>query len=168
MKLKLRTGALILTGLFIVLQANAYVTKSGNVSGEYWHNTDTYYVNGNLTVDAGTTFEIQAGTRVKFAPGKSLNVYGTIICNGNSSSNIIFTSMDDDSVGEIIPGSDGNPHPGDWGRIFVDGYSSNDGIGLFEHVIVRYAGGSYGNIYFYYAGTASLQNCIIRHSNNYG
>ncbi|MBN3035067.1 MAG: right-handed parallel beta-helix repeat-containing protein, partial [Bacteroidales bacterium] len=168
MKQFLYTVSLIITGLLMAMQASAFVVKSGNVSGEYWHNTDTYYVNGNLTVDAGTTFEIQAGTRVKFAPGTSLNVYGTIIANGNSTSNIIFTSMDDDSVGEIIPGSDGNPNPGDWERIFINGYSSSDGIGLFEHVVIRYAGGSYGNIYFYYAGTASLQNCIIRHSNNYG
>ncbi|MCB2219865.1 MAG: right-handed parallel beta-helix repeat-containing protein [Bacteroidetes bacterium] len=168
MKSLLQCIAIFITLFIFSLRANAYVTKTGNVSGEYWHNTDTYYVTGVLTVDAGTTFEIQAGTRVKFGPSASIEVNGTIICNGNTTSNIIFTSMDDDSVGEVISGSDGNPNPGDWGRIYVNGFSSADGIGLFNHVVFRYGGNSPGNIYFYYAGTASLQNCIIRLSDSYG
>jgi PKD repeat protein len=168
MKNILRIFTIFTFSIFFLNQAQAYVTKTGNVSGEYWHNTDTYYVTGVLTVDAGTTFEIQAGTRVKFGPSASIEVNGTIICNGNSSSNIIFTSMDDNSVGETITGSDGNPNPGDWGRIYVNGFSSADGIGLFNHVVARYGGNSPGNIYFYHAGTASLQNCIIRLSASYG
>ena len=66
----MRNRFLILLVLFAIVSFNAkaYITKSGNVSGEYWHNTDTYYIDGNVTVDAGTTFEIQAGTVVKFSP----------------------------------------------------------------------------------------------------
>ena len=68
----LRNFAILTFSFFIFNQAQAYVTVSGNVSGQYWHNTDTYYVTGDLTVDAGTTFEIQAGTRVKFGPSASI------------------------------------------------------------------------------------------------
>ena len=76
MKINVRVLVLAFSLFAIVFKVQAYVTKSGNVSGEYWHNTDTYFINGDLIVDAGTTFEIQAGTRVKFAPGTSINVYG--------------------------------------------------------------------------------------------
>ncbi len=84
MKNTLHIFTIFVFSVFSFNQAQAYVTKSGNVSGEYWHNTDTYYVNGDLTVDAGATFEIQSGTRVKFAHGTSLTVYGTFIADGNS------------------------------------------------------------------------------------
>jgi uncharacterized protein (TIGR02145 family) len=152
-----------------ISQAQAYVTKSGNVSGEYWHNTNTYYVNGNIYVDAGTTFEIQAGTRVKFAPGTGLTVYGTLIANGNSSSNIFFTSRDDNNVGEIISGSDGNPNPGDWGYILINGNSGNDGIASFNYCHVRYGGSSgYGNVYFNEADSPTFTNSSAAYSSNYG
>ncbi|MCB0822796.1 MAG: right-handed parallel beta-helix repeat-containing protein [Bacteroidales bacterium] len=147
----------------------AYVTKSGNVSGEYWHNTDTYFVNGDLTVDAGTTFEIQAGTRVKFAPGTSLNVYGTIIANGTLASIIIFTSMDEDDVGEIIVGSDGDPNPGDWKTITINGNNTNTGTAVFDHVQIRYGGyGGNGNVYAYYADSFSITNSLVTTSNSDG
>ena len=90
MKTLLRFFAVLTFSLLIFNQAQAYVTKSGNVSGEYWHNTDTYYVNGDLTVDDNTTFEIQAGTVVKFAAGADLTVYGTLIANGNPGYQILF------------------------------------------------------------------------------
>ncbi len=151
MKKLLLYSVLILVGILFFNQAKAYETKSGNVSGEYWH-TGTYYVTGDLIVDDGTTLEIQNGTRVKFAPGTRLTVYGTLIANGNSSSNIFFTSRDDNNVGEIIAGSDGNPNPGDWGYITINGQNDNDGIASFNYCHVRYGGyGSYGNVYFYYA-----------------
>ncbi len=79
MKTLLRSSAILVLVFFFLNQVQAYVTKSGNVSGEYWH-TDTYYVTGDLTVDAGTTFEIQNGTRVKFAPGTRLTCIRDFDC----------------------------------------------------------------------------------------
>ncbi|MBN2172600.1 MAG: hypothetical protein JW731_00620, partial [Bacteroidales bacterium] len=169
MKKLLLYSVLILFGILFFNHANAFVTKSGNVSGEYWHNTDTYYVTGDLTVDAGTTFEIQAGTRVKFAPGTGLTVYGTLIANGNSSSNIFFTSRDDNNVGETITGSDGNPNPGDWGFIGIYGNSGNDGIASFNYCHVRYGGSSgYGNVYFNEADSPTFTNSSAAYSSYYG
>ena len=164
----MRNINLLLIGILISTVTQAYVTKSGNVSGEYWHNTDTYYVNGDLTVDDNTTFEIQAGTRVKFAPGTSLIVYGTFITNGNTSSNIIFTSRDDDSVGEIIAESDGNPQPGDWHGIQMNGNASNDGIGEFDYCIIRYGGNASGsaeaNVNFTYSDSGHFINSVCEYS----
>ncbi len=168
MKTLLRNFTILASLFFIFNQAQAYVTKSGNVSGEYW-NTGTYYVTGDLTVDAGTTFEIQNGARVKFAPGTHLTVYGTLIANGNSSSNIFFTSRDDDNVGEIISGSDGNPNPGDWGYITINGSDDNEGLATFNYCHARYGGsGGYGNIYFYYADTPTFTNSSAAYSSNFG
>ncbi|MCF8403891.1 MAG: hypothetical protein K9H58_08100 [Bacteroidales bacterium] len=161
---------LLLIGLALILSSvsKAYVTKSGNVSGEYWH-TDTYYITGDLTVDDGTTFEIQAGARVKFAPYTRLTVYGTLIANGNSSSNIFFTSRDDNNVGEIITGSDGNPNPGDWEFIGIYGNGDYDGMATFNYCHVRYGGsGGNGNVYFYYTDAPYFTNSSAAYSSNHG
>ena len=168
MKTILCNAAILALIFFSLNQAQAYVAKSGNVSGEYWH-TGTYYVTGDLTVDAGTTFEIQNGTRVKFAPGTRLTVYGTFLANGNSSSNIFLTSRDDDNVGEIITGSDGNPNPGDWEFVGIYGNSGNDGVASFNYCHVRYGGsGDYGNVYFYYSDSPTFTNSSAAYSSNYG
>jgi hypothetical protein len=153
---------------WFIPSANAYITKSGNVSGEYWHNTDTYFISDNITVDSGAVFEIEAGTCVKFAHGKSITVYGSIICKGVFSSKITFTSMDDNSIGEIISGSDGVPEQGDWNRIYVTGTPSAQGIGIFYYVDVKYGGASNAGLYFYTADSADVRNCSIKYSRNYG
>ncbi len=47
--------------------SQAYITVSGDVSGQSWVNTETYYVSGAITVNNGSTLEIQEGTVIKFA-----------------------------------------------------------------------------------------------------
>ena len=152
----------------ITFQASAYVTVSGNVSGQYWHNTDTYFVSGNITVDAGTTFEIQSGTRVKFAHGTSLTVYGTFIADGNSGAYITFTSMDDDNVGAFIAGSDGNPEAGDWTYILLAGSGTNQGIANMDYCRVLYAGSSSGAVQFSSPDEGYFTNGLVQYSDNHG
>ncbi|MCB0805339.1 MAG: hypothetical protein KDC05_06030, partial [Bacteroidales bacterium] len=164
--------ALHYSGFFIFLfflcnNASAYVTTSGNVSGQYWHNTDTYYVNGSLTVDAGTTFEIQAGTRVKFAPGAYIAVYGTMIANGTTVSNIIFTSSDDNTVGEVIAGSDGDPNPGDWN--YIQFYGSSGAEPQIEHCILRYGGNNATAIFaLVYVNSGYFRDSEVSYSESAG
>jgi hypothetical protein len=151
--------------MFFNHRAEAYITVAGNVSGEYWHNTDTYYVVGNLEVYAGTTFEIEAGTCVKFKHGVSVIINGTMICKGTASSNIILTSMDDNSVGEIITGSDGIPESGDWNDIYLWGADAgNEGKGIFYYVTFKYGGNTNGTLYYRESDSADVRNCTIMYS----
>ena len=159
---------IILLFMLCPIMLFSYVTTSGNVSGQYWHNTDTYYVIGDLTVDAGTTFEIQAGTIVKFAGSTKIDVYGTMIANGNSTSNIIFTSSFDNSVGEVIENSRA-PEPGDWAFIALNGDGeTNQGIGNLDYCKIYY-GGKYGyssqpNVIYNSSDSGYFTNSLIQYS----
>jgi parallel beta-helix repeat protein len=118
--------------------AYSYIEVSGNISSNTtWGPNQTYYVTGNIAVAAGATLTIEEGTVVKITtikPRKKIIVSGTIDVNGVDGNEVIFTSMDDDSYGEIIQGSDGIPEPGDWQKIQVDG------TGQFDWCSIRYGG----------------------------
>lgn len=74
-------------------------------SNTIWTSDKTYYVTDNVVVLENITLTIQAGTVVKFAPGKSLLIGGTLIANGSAHQPIVFTS------------ARATPAPGDWGLI---------------------------------------------------
>jgi len=114
--------------------------------------SDTYYATGDLYVNAGAIFTLDPGVIIKFAPTRRLEVFGTMNAIGINPAQIIFTSRDDDSIGETIFGSDGVPEPGDWDGILFDGTSTNDGICQMEYCQVLYGGSVAGavtaNIFF--------------------
>ncbi|MBE0638258.1 MAG: right-handed parallel beta-helix repeat-containing protein [Bacteroidales bacterium] len=169
-KLLIVLGMIIL-GL-IPMSSKAVITVNGNVSNQSWTNAETYYVDGGITVDNGATLTIQAGTVIKFAPYTYLFVYGTLIADGTSSQNIIFTSKDDNSVGEIIPGSDGLPNPGDWYNIQVSGSGGYLGDGRFDYCQIKYAGlnywGEQSSIYFYATEYGYFKNSRVEYSSTGG
>lgn len=69
----------------------------------------TYFISGNVTL-SGTT--IVESAVIKYTNGNStarLIVQGPVICRTDSHRPVIFTAMDDDTVGEIIAGSTGHP-----------------------------------------------------------
>ena len=112
----------------------AVIPKSVHVSGETWTGGDTYHVTGDLTVNDGTTLTVQTGAVVKFDPNLQLKVFGKLDGDGISENPVIFTSRDDDILGEVVPASDGVPAPGDWFGIWLEGSGVNDGIGELEFV----------------------------------
>jgi len=69
----------------------------------------TYYVSGSLTL-SGTT-RCEGGSVIKFAPTNNakLTVSGSILTLGQQFRPTIFTARDDNTVGETISGSTGNP-----------------------------------------------------------
>ena len=147
----LRIILVVLAGcLFLVTVSNgadAYIEKSGNVSGETWA-AGTYLITGNLTVNDNKTLTIEAGAVVKFQPSLQLKVYGTLDVNGVEGNNVVFTSRDDNTYGETIPGPDGSPSAGDCYGIYLCGYYNHnyyDAIGNFDWCRMRYGGNSYGD-----------------------
>ncbi len=88
------------------------------------------------TVGNGLTLTIEPGAVIKFAASTdSMVVYGTLLAQGNDP--IVFTSLDDNSVGGMT--GSGAPQPGDWQGIRFSGGSSNS---ILDHVEVRYGGRS--------------------------
>jgi len=67
----------------------------------------TYYVT-NTAVLSGVTV-IEGGSVVKYTNGAQIKIQGVIDCQTSAYRPAVFTSKDDNSVGEIISGSTGNP-----------------------------------------------------------
>jgi len=157
--------AFLLSGLAYAYEEH----NGGNVSGTW---SGTHYISASVAVADDETLALEAGTVVKFAPYTTMNVYGTLDASGGTSTNnIVFTSRDDDSCGDIIPGFDGSPSPGDWYGILLQGWDANDGVGNFNWCRIRYGGSNsqyWGNVYFYGSDSGSLTNCTIEESQSYG
>jgi hypothetical protein len=91
----------------------------------------TYYVNGPVSLSATTTFE--GGSVIKFTNSTSATINlpsgsaGSIKWLATSYRPVIFTSMSDDTVGEIIANSTGNPAGNYYGNpcLNIDGSTTN-------------------------------------------
>jgi hypothetical protein len=86
-----------------------YVTVNTSQSGYYFQGDTTYYISGTLTMSGTTTFE--GGAVLKYAANASLNFYygASIVWQGAPYHPVVLTAKDDNSVGQTISGSTGNP-----------------------------------------------------------
>jgi hypothetical protein len=125
------------------MEFNAY----DNVDSPVFQSDRTYYINGNLFV-SDPVFE--GGTVIKF--GSSCYEYfiingGDTLCqfNGSAYRPVVFTSMDDDSVGDQIDGSSGNPLPdqSDFAYILEGGGGGGATNATVAHARFSYAGSAY-------------------------
>lgn len=85
------------------------LTLQSSLTDFVFRGDTTYVVAGPLSL-AGTT-TVEAGTVIKFTPGTgaSLILGGPVDCQTGPYRTAILTSRNDDSVGEILPDSTGNP-----------------------------------------------------------
>lgn len=67
----------------------------------------TYYVSGNVTLSSTTTFE--GGAVIKSTNGVSVTATGPITWLASPFRPVVFSSKDDNSIGETITGSSGSP-----------------------------------------------------------
>src|SRR5207244_9899543 len=90
-------------------------------------------------VPAGATLTIEAGVIIKFTSGNRLDVFGTLNAQGTAASRIIFTSVNDDSVGGDTNGNGSatSPKAGDWSQIF---FRAPEAKGSLTFAEIRYAG----------------------------
>ena len=161
----MRTLLLLLTFIFIYELQNtwAYTTVNNNTKNTTW--SGTVFIDSHLTIENGNVVTIEPGTVIKFAheAGITVRYGGKIIADGTYGSAIIFTSMDDNTVGDTINGSDGVPKPGDWREIYL-----SMGYVYFEHVEIYY-GAEYSaytarSALHIVADTALVRNCIVAKS----
>jgi parallel beta-helix repeat protein len=159
-----------------MLCLNAPITQAQtNVSGTIFVNTNwtvggsPYVVTGTVNVGTGVTLTIDPGVIVKFNSQQGINVNGTLIADGEEGSEIVFTSIKDDSYGGDTnnDGAASIPAPRDWGSICFN-ISSDDAACVLDHCIIKYGGyvtGSYiGSIICVNASPMISSNVV---SNNY-
>ena len=138
---------------------------------ETWQGGFVHRITCNVTINAGVTLTVVEHAIVKFSPGISINVYGTLVAQGSQYYPAYFTSIKDDTVGGDT-NNDGNasqPAKGDWRYIQVIPSGSVD----INHAIIRfggyynsYNGAMYGAIYGM-GGTITINNSIFD-QNQYG
>lgn len=108
----MRLLSILLLLLLMPMLLFSYIVKSGDVSNQSW-GPGTYYVEASISVTAGTSLILQPGTIVKFNAWHSFTCYGSLVAVSSGDS-IVFTSKNDNTVGEVIDGSDGNPANAPW------------------------------------------------------
>jgi hypothetical protein len=138
------------------LTGNVYDGSGGPLlSGTVYHAT-------SINIPASQTLTVQPGAIVKFEAGAYFTISGTLHAVGTSGSQIIFTSVNDDTAGGDTNMNGGTtvPAKGDWTSLFF--YAGSD-MSILDYVQVRYAGASnYGGIDFQSGAAISLTHSTIR------
>ncbi len=106
---------------------------AGNITSNSEITAGTYIVDCTVDVPAGVTLAIDPGAVLKFDSGDALTVEGTLDAVGTPSSPIVFTSINDNTIGGDT--GTGSPAAGDWSGISPSGVASID----VEHSILSYA-----------------------------
>ena len=145
-----------------------YVTGGAIDVNSTW--SPQVYLLDDVSVNPGATLILPAGIIVKFNGMTGLVVNGTMNSNGVDGSKVFFTSLKDDTRGDINGDSDATtPAVGDWKGIYVpDGGNAN--LGYTE---IRYGGGvfwwegngnHYGNLRKDATGTLTVNHSLITQS----
>jgi parallel beta-helix repeat protein len=125
------------------------VEVSGDVSGVW---SEFVSVSGNITVPAGDSLIIEAGTLVRFLGKYHFYVYGYLACNGAEGDSVIITS----GPANQVQAKD------QW--YGIDFYDAADDNSYFHYTTVAYA---YDGIYYEWSAP-SIQNCLVQHHQRYG
>ncbi len=108
-------------------------------ANQVWPGSIEYLVTNNLSIPTNVTLTIQPGAIIKFNPGLNITVQsgGSMIALGIVAQPIVFTSVNDQSIGAITTnGVSTTPAAGDWDSIYLKG-----GQATFDHVSISYGGG---------------------------
>jgi RHS repeat-associated protein len=171
-------GIIVDSGGTFTNNSNTLVRYAGQLSplsitsDTTFASTQTYEINGTLTVSNNATLTIQPGAVVKFDSGAGINMQAgtTLIANGTLTQPIYFTSTNDNSVGGNTNNNSGGtpPAPGDWNAIAING-----GNASFNYVTVEYGGGPttagvQGMIETGGAANITIANSVLAYSYNIG
>jgi hypothetical protein len=87
-----------------------------------------------LVVPSGVAVSIMPGTVVKSFGGSVLDVEGTLSSTGAYTSPVVFTSMNDNSVGGVT--GSGSPKPGNWSGVKIGAHELSTS---FNYTVFEYA-----------------------------
>ena len=97
-----------------------------------------HLITGNVTIPTNVTLTIDPGAIIKVGLGMNLTVQagGTLLASGTVAQPIIFTSINDETIGASTNTVVTTPAAGDWDSIYLTG-----GQATFDHVTLGYGGG---------------------------
>jgi RHS repeat-associated protein len=144
---------------------NALKVDGGTLSTDKtWNNPDiTYYFTGNVTVPQGKSLTIGAGQVLKYRDRLDIGliVNGTLSAIGTETKPIVFTEVEDDSVGGAVQADNQRPAPGRWESLKFNSTSVGS---VLDHVEVRYAGENVPGAIIVDGGQLSLSNSKLQGS----
>ena len=159
---------LLATSLVVIITIlSAFTSVSGDVSGQTWSG-GVYLVTSTVSVVSGASLTILPGTIVKFAPGQTMYIRGTLTADAGSESPIVFTSWYDDGHGGDT-NNDGNatfPAPNQWGGVQL--YYPSSGPAFNNCVFLYGAGGTGWLLNLYQCPSGYVCNSTFAYSQNYG
>jgi len=103
---KVRVASSAVPARGLILDYNLVLTPTNSM---VFQSDTTYLVTGPCILSGVTTIEGNAVVKFANTNNPSLRLQGTVSCQTGFYSPAIFTAKDDDSVGESITGSSGNP-----------------------------------------------------------
>ena len=109
-----------------------YQTVNSSVTNYTFQGDRTYYISGYCNFFGTTAFE--GGTIIKYNLYGTIEVDGNYVCQTGPYRPAIFTSMNDDTFGEVISGSSGTPGSGD----SIDDLYIPSAGGVLKHVRFSY------------------------------
>ncbi|MEM9378712.1 MAG: right-handed parallel beta-helix repeat-containing protein [Planctomycetota bacterium] len=118
--------------------------------------TDQYIyhvLGGDIIVQPGDSLTIQENVVVKFEPGRGFRIAGNVTCGGSGTSGVVFTSLNDGSIG----GGGGSPAPGDWKGLDV---GAGAGVQI-RGLEIRYAGGQQGSSVLFRNPGPVFEDCRV-------
>lgn len=115
-----------------------YITLSGSLSNYTFEAGETYYISSTVTVSSSTTFE--GGCVVKYAPSTQLTVQNALHSKTSAGAPAVLTVKDDNSIGETIAGSTGNPQS-ELSRAIMSQYIGYHSPKTVNHFDMRYVRG---------------------------
>jgi hypothetical protein len=120
------------------------VTLTGQISSYTFRGDTTYYLSGSVAITGSST--VEGGTVLKYASGAQLMLVYPPVWQASAYRPVILTAKDDDSVGEKISGSTGNPSGAYASCALAFGYSpttiSNFRISYAQTAITLNGGGN--------------------------
>ncbi|MBI4121324.1 MAG: right-handed parallel beta-helix repeat-containing protein [Parcubacteria group bacterium] len=133
----------------------------------------SYRIENEARVISGSALAFGSGTVIKGTSGSQLTVEngGTLFHSASSVSDLIFTSVYDDSVGSDVTSATTSPAAGNWARIDVE----EGGVINLSGFTLRYGGGTLSGGSTNKAGikivtnaTSTIANALIEHNLHYG
>ena len=129
----------------------------------------TVLINKDATVYRDSTLRFLPGTIVKMGIDVQLSVLGYIEANGTAENPVIFTSINDNSMGESVASATSTPTPGDWNTISINGLGAKIGTGKLTHTVFRYGGGKRdiaqdAMVTFFQTSYGVINNCLFEKS----
>src|SRR5262245_12206331 len=124
---------------------------------------DVFWIRNTVSVSSTFTLTMRPGIIVKFDPGTSMTVNGSLQAAGSGPSPITITSSRDDSKGGDTNGDGGatNPGPSDWNGIYLNSHTSPDSS-RFVFCDIAYGGYNSNAMLTFADASGRIANCTLR------